>query len=87
MKTGNDIVEAVKGLSETALANIELNRNDYLINEEITNEIKNSDIKKHKTKTKIKTIKGISNLYFWKWPVGGEYDGYIQVCPLAHVRK
>ncbi len=66
LKTGNDIVEAVKGLSGTALANIESNYDDYLIDEEITNEIKNSEIKKHKTKTKIKTIKGILNLYFWK---------------------
>jgi len=66
LKTGNDIVEAVKGLSGTALANIESNYDDYLIDEEITNEIKNNKIKKHKIKTKIKTIKGISNLYFWK---------------------
>ena len=27
-------------------------------------------------KSKIKTIKGISKLFYWKWPCQGQYDGY-----------
>ncbi|RHZ50851.1 hypothetical protein Glove_490g62 [Diversispora epigaea] len=82
LKTGNDIVEAAKGLSGAAIANIEPNRNNNLIEED---EIEISNTKNKKTKAKIKTIKGISKFYFFEWPIEGKYDGYIRACPLPHV--
>jgi hypothetical protein len=36
------------------------------------------------TKLKIKTIKGISNLFYWKWPVSGEMIGYLCAQSLPH---
>ncbi|GBC29212.2 hypothetical protein GLOIN_2v1767205 [Rhizophagus irregularis DAOM 181602=DAOM 197198] len=32
----------------------------------------------------VKTIKGISNLFYWKWPVSGEMIGYICARSLPH---
>jgi len=43
----------VEGLSETTIANTESDRDNKLADE-------------NKRKTKIKIIKGISKLYFWK---------------------
>ncbi|RHZ82825.1 hypothetical protein Glove_103g290 [Diversispora epigaea] len=84
LKTGNDIVEAAKGLSGAAIANIEPNRNNNLIEED---EIEISNTKNKKTKAKIKTIKGISKFYFFEWPIEGKYDGYIHARPLPHVEE
>ncbi|CAG8736993.1 21791_t:CDS:2, partial [Gigaspora rosea] len=53
--TGDNINKAVKNLSRTAVANIELDHDD------------------NEGKPKIKTIKEISKLFYWKWPV---YDRY-----------
>jgi hypothetical protein len=36
------------------------------------------------TKLNVKTIKGISNLFYWKWPVSGEIIGYICARSLPH---
>jgi hypothetical protein len=36
------------------------------------------------TKLNVKTIKGISNLFYWKWPVSGEMLGYIRARSLSH---
>jgi len=42
--------------------------------------------KKQKTKkAKIKTIKGISKLYYWEWPVEGKYSGYIRARSLPYI--
>jgi len=35
-------------------------------------------------KLSVKTIKGISNLFYWKWPVSGEMAGYICARSLPH---
>ena len=35
-------------------------------------------------KTNVKTIKGISNLFYWKWPVSGELISYICARSLPH---
>jgi len=51
-------------LSGTSLANLEPDR-----------EI--DDVSKKKP-TSIKTIKGISNLFYWKWPISGEMTDYIR---------
>ena len=32
----------------------------------------------------VKTIKGISNLFYWKWPISGEMTGYICARSLPH---
>ncbi|GBC46538.2 uncharacterized protein OCT59_017628 [Rhizophagus irregularis] len=32
----------------------------------------------------VKMIKGISNLFYWKWPVSGEMIGYICARSLPH---
>lgn len=70
LSSGDDIAQAAKGLSGTILANIEPNRND--------------DSEGQRKKSKIKTIKGISKLFYWEWPWQGEYDGYIRAQPLPH---
>ncbi|RIA85977.1 hypothetical protein C1645_829985 [Glomus cerebriforme] len=65
VKAENDIVEAAKGLSETLLANIESDCDNNFVKE-----MEISKPKKQLTKkAKIKTIKGISKTYYWKWPV------------------
>ncbi|RIB20253.1 hypothetical protein C2G38_2179780 [Gigaspora rosea] len=81
IKTGDDICEVVKDLSGTSIANIEPNRDDDIIMEENISE----NIKSKKSKIKIKTIKGISKLFFWEWPIDGRYSGYIRAHPLPHV--
>jgi len=52
------------------LANIEPNRNDNSdgknINDDELEETNKS--KKSKKKSRIKTIKGISKLFYWEWP-------------------
>ncbi|CAB4400974.1 unnamed protein product [Rhizophagus irregularis] len=58
MHHGDDIAQAVKGLSGTSLVNLEPNRNDDSEGHE----------KNKRKKSKIKTIKGISKLFYWKWP-------------------
>jgi hypothetical protein len=35
-------------------------------------------------RTNIKTIKGISNLFYWQWPISGEMAGYICARSLPH---
>lgn len=81
LETGNDIVEAAKGLSGTSLANIEPDRDNNFVEETEVSETK----KKKTKKAKIKTIKGISKLYYWEWPVEGEYCGYIRARSLPHI--
>ena len=59
------------------MANLEPNRdNDSDVNE--------GNRKNQRKKPKIKTIKGISKLFYWEWPCQGEYDGYICARPLPH---
>ncbi|CAG8855528.1 28293_t:CDS:1, partial [Gigaspora margarita] len=74
----DDISQAVKNLSGTTVANIEPDRDD---NDDEVNE----DKKVKKSKVKVKTIKGISKLFYWKWPVGGRYNGYISARPLPDI--
>ena len=81
LETGNDIVEAAKGLSGTSLANIEPDCDKNAVEE-----MEISETKRQKTKkAKIKTIKGISKLYYWEWPVEGEYGEYIRARSLLHI--
>jgi hypothetical protein len=74
LSSGDDIAQAAKGLSGTSLANLEPNRNDNSESHE----------KNQRKKSKIKTIKGISKLFYWEWPCQGQYDGYICARPLPH---
>ena len=46
--------------------------------------INNISKKELNPKLNIKTIKGISNLFYWKWPVSGEMIGYICARSLSH---
>ena len=46
--------------------------------------INNISKKESNPKPNIKTIKGISNLFYWKWPVSGEMIGYICAQSLSH---
>ncbi|CAG8811469.1 20395_t:CDS:2, partial [Gigaspora rosea] len=62
--TGDDISKAVKNLSGTAVASIELDHDD------------------DEEKSKIKTIKGISKLFYWKWPVDDKYNGSTWSIPI-----
>ncbi|CAG8757879.1 3045_t:CDS:2, partial [Ambispora leptoticha] len=39
------------------------------------------------TETKVKTLAGISEWYYWQWPCEGIYDGYIQARELPNVGK
>ena len=34
---------------------------------------------------KVKTIDGITNLFYFEWPVTGDYSGYIQAQCLPHI--
>ena len=36
------------------------------------------------SKPNVKTIKGILNLFYWKWPISGEMTGYICARSLPH---
>ncbi|RHZ90012.1 hypothetical protein Glove_9g308 [Diversispora epigaea] len=85
LSCGDDIVQAVKGLSGTSLANLEPNRNI----EDETHELEELDKSKNirKKKSKMKTIKGISKLFYWEWPCQDKYAGYIRARPLPHVGK
>ena len=69
------------------LANIKPNWNDNSdgknINDDELEETNKS--KKSKKKSRIKTIKGISKLFYWEWPCQDEYNGYIYARPLPHI--
>ncbi|RIB24654.1 hypothetical protein C2G38_2167970 [Gigaspora rosea] len=78
LATGDDISQAVKNLSGTTVANIEPDRDD-------NDDEDNDDKKVKKSKIKVKTIKGISKLFYWKWPVGGRYNRYISTRPLPNI--
>ncbi|RHZ85427.1 hypothetical protein Glove_66g80 [Diversispora epigaea] len=72
----------IKGLSGISLVNFEPNRN---IEDEIY-ELEELDKSKNiRKKSKIKTIKGISKLFYWEWPCKDKYTGYICARPLPHV--
>jgi hypothetical protein len=34
---------------------------------------------------KVKTIDGITNLFYFEWPITGDYSGYIQAQYLPHI--
>lgn len=34
---------------------------------------------------RVKTLAGVSDLYFWQWPISGEYSGFIRACTLPNV--
>ncbi|CAG8775233.1 13562_t:CDS:1, partial [Ambispora leptoticha] len=72
LETGNDINEAAKNLAGTTIANIEPDCDDNI-----------SENKR--PKINIKTIKGISKLFFWNWPVEGRHSRYIRARPLPHI--
>ncbi|RHZ49869.1 hypothetical protein Glove_510g27 [Diversispora epigaea] len=66
ISSGEDIVQAAKGLSGTSLANLEPNRNNEI--EDVHELDKTNKPKNTRKKSKIKTIKGISNFFYWEWP-------------------
>ncbi|RIA79801.1 hypothetical protein C1645_839906 [Glomus cerebriforme] len=74
LEPGRDENNATKGLSETSLANLEPNCNNDSEGHE----------KNQRKKSKIKIIKGISKLFYWKWPCQNQYDRYICARPLLH---
>ena len=75
-------MEAAKHLSGTSLANLEPNRGQFKSeNHESTNNISKKELN---SKPNIKTIKGISNLFYWKWPISGEIVGYVCARSLPH---
>ncbi|GBC15681.2 hypothetical protein GLOIN_2v1767205 [Rhizophagus irregularis DAOM 181602=DAOM 197198] len=78
---GEDIVEAAKHLSGTSLANLEPNRSQFGPEDENSNNVSKKELN---TKPNVKTIKGISNLFYWKWPISGEMIGYICARSLPH---
>ncbi|CAB5139640.1 unnamed protein product [Rhizophagus irregularis] len=76
-----DIVEAAKHLAGTSLANLEPNRSQFEPEDE---KIYNISKKEQNSKPNVKTIKGISNLFYWKWPISGEMTGYVCARSLPH---
>jgi hypothetical protein len=65
------------------LANLEPNRNNEDIDDDdISDKTKSKSTRK---KSKIKTIKGISNFFYWEWPCQDQYEGYIRARPLPHI--
>ncbi|GBC48823.2 hypothetical protein GLOIN_2v1767205 [Rhizophagus irregularis DAOM 181602=DAOM 197198] len=78
---GEDIVEVAKHLSGTSLANLEPNRSQFGPEDENSNNVSKKELN---TKPNVKTIKGISNLFYWKWPISGEMIGYICARSLPH---
>ena len=67
-------MEAAKHLSGTSLANLELNRSQFEPEDENSNNVSKKELN---SKPNVKTIKGISNLFYWKWPISGEMMGYV----------
>jgi len=57
-------VQAAKHLSGTSLANLEPNRSQFEPEDENSNNISKKELN---SKPNVKTIKGISNLFYWKW--------------------
>ncbi|RHZ50567.1 hypothetical protein Glove_495g38 [Diversispora epigaea] len=83
ISSGEDIVQAAKGLLGTSLANLEPNRNNEI--KDVHESDKTNKPKNTRKKSKIKTIKGISNFFYWEWPCQDKYEGYIRARPLPHV--
>ncbi|CAB5207494.1 unnamed protein product [Rhizophagus irregularis] len=81
IRDGEDIVEAAKHLAGTSLANLEPNRSQFEPEDE---KIYNISKKEQNSKPNVKTIKGISNLFYWKWPISGEMTGYVCARSLPH---
>ncbi|CAG8536961.1 5574_t:CDS:2 [Cetraspora pellucida] len=44
----------------------------------------NSEKLNEKKKVAINTIPGISNLFYWEWPIDGPFAGYIQAQPMPN---
>lgn len=74
-------MEAAKHLSGTSLANLEPNRSQFEPEDENSNNVSKKELN---SKPNVKTIKGISNLFYWKWPISGEMIGYICARSLPH---
>ncbi|RHZ85699.1 hypothetical protein Glove_62g33 [Diversispora epigaea] len=86
--TGEDIVTAGKNLAETHFANLQPNRDQS--EEEQNNNTGElfENLKKNTTKkATIKTIKGISNLFYWEWPINNDKEGYICARTLPNIGK
>ncbi|GET51064.1 hypothetical protein GLOIN_2v1767205 [Rhizophagus irregularis DAOM 181602=DAOM 197198] len=81
IRDGEDIVEAAKHLSGTSLAYLEPNRSQFESENENPNNVSKKELN---SKPSVKTIKGISNLFYWKWPISGEMIGYICARSLPH---
>lgn len=74
-------MEAAKHLSGTSLANLEPNRSQFESENENSNNVSKKELN---SKPNVKTIKGISNLFYWKWPISGEMIGYVCARSLPH---
>ncbi|EXX57760.1 hypothetical protein RirG_204090 [Rhizophagus irregularis DAOM 197198w] len=81
IRDGENIVEAAKYLAGTSLANLEPNRSQF---EPEDKKIYNISKKEQNSKPNVKTIKVISNLFYWKWPISGEMTGYVCAQSLPH---
>ncbi|RHZ51445.1 hypothetical protein Glove_478g10 [Diversispora epigaea] len=86
--TGEDIVTAGKNLAGTHFANLQPNCDQS--EEEQSNNTGElfENLKKNTTKkATIKTIKDISNLFYWEWPINNDKEGYICARTLPNIGK
>ncbi|RHZ60633.1 hypothetical protein Glove_351g19 [Diversispora epigaea] len=87
--TGEDIVMAGKNLAGTHFANLQPNRENQSEEEQSDDakELSRNSKKNITKKATIKIIKGISNLFYWEWPINNDKEGYICARTLPGIGK